>query len=105
MSERLRIAVAGLAATYPFGGVFWEYLQYVLGLHRLGHDVLYSEDTGRWGYDPATATFVEDGRHSAAALAAHIIALEPALAERWFYRDGAGCTYGRSWPDVVAFCR
>jgi hypothetical protein len=46
MRTRLRIAVTGLAATYPFGGVFWDYLQYPLGLQRLGHEVLYVEDTG-----------------------------------------------------------
>ena len=48
MGERLRIVVTGLAATYPFGGVFWDYLQYALGFARLGHEVLYLEDTGRW---------------------------------------------------------
>ena len=40
----LRIAVTGLAATYPFGGVFWDYVQYALGFLDLGHDVLYIED-------------------------------------------------------------
>ena len=48
---RLRIVVSGLAATYPLGGAFWDYLQYVIGLHRLGHDVLDLEDTGSWCYD------------------------------------------------------
>src|SRR5687768_12084826 len=51
-TQSIRVAVTGLAATYPFGGVFWDYMQYVLGLHRLGHDVLYIEDNGRWCYDP-----------------------------------------------------
>lgn len=101
----LRIAVAGLAATYPLGGVFWDYLQYVLGLHRLGHDVLYVEDTGRWCYDPKTYTFVEDGGGSAAFLAQHITALEPDLADRWFFRDARDKIYGRTWSDVTSFCR
>ena len=35
-ADGIRVAVTGLAATYPFGGVFWDYLQYVLGFHRLG---------------------------------------------------------------------
>jgi hypothetical protein len=61
MNSSLRIVVTGLAATYPFGGVFWDYMQYFLGLARLGHDVLYLEDTGAWCYDPQAATFVEDG--------------------------------------------
>ncbi len=105
MSVPLRIAVTGLAATYPFGGVFWDYLQYPLGLRRLGHDVIYIEDTGKWCYDPAAATFVEDGRVNAAYLAREIASLDPDLADRWFFRDATGKTYGRSWTDVVNFCR
>ena len=53
----LRIAVTGLAAAFPLGGVFWDYIQYLLGLHRLGHDVLYIEDTGKWCYDPIAQTY------------------------------------------------
>ena len=105
MSERLRIAVTGFAATYPFGGVFWDYAQYVLGLTRLGHDVLYIEDTGKWCYDPVDQTFVERGGRNAACFARHIAALEPDLADRWFFRDATGEVYGRRWEDVVAFCR
>jgi len=105
MSTRLRIAVTGLAVTYPVGGVFWDYLQWALGFARLGHDVLYVEDTGRWVYDPAAATFVESGGRNAAVLAEALKTLDPGLAKRWFYRDGTGQTYGWPWADVVEFCR
>src|SRR5215831_16541466 len=105
MPERLRIAVTGLAATYPFGGVFWDYLQWALGFARLGHDVLYVEDTGQWVYDPVAGTFVESGERNAALLAETLKVFGPVLAERWFYRDGTGQTYGWRWPDVVEFCR
>lgn len=50
--SRLRIIVTGLIAQYPLGGVAWDYLQYVVGLARLGHDVYYIEDTGQWPYNP-----------------------------------------------------
>jgi hypothetical protein len=105
MSSPLRIAVTGLAATFPYGGVFWDYLQYPLGLQRLGHDVLYIEDTGKWCYDPTAATFVEDGERNAALLGGRIAALNNDLTDRWFFRDTTGKTYGRSWNDVVSFCR
>jgi hypothetical protein len=101
----VRVVVTGLAATYPFGGVFWDYMQYVLGLFRLGHDVWYLEDTGKWCYDPQAGTFVEDGSHNAQYLARHIALMEPGLRERWFYRDAAGRTFGRSWEEVKHFCR
>src|SRR6266540_4418532 len=51
--SRLRIIVTGLIAQHPLlGGVTWDYLQYVLGLARLGHDVYYFEDSGEWPYTP-----------------------------------------------------
>ncbi len=56
MTSKLRIIVAGLIAQYPLGGLAWHYLQYVLGLARLGHDVYYLEDSGGWPYNP-----IEDG--------------------------------------------
>ncbi len=56
VTSRLRIIVSGLIAQYPLGGVTWDYLQYVVGLARLGHDVYYFEDTGQWPYNP-----LEDG--------------------------------------------
>jgi len=52
MNSRLRIIVTGLIAQHPtLGGVSWDYLQYMLGLHRLGHDVFYFEDSGEWPYN------------------------------------------------------
>lgn len=103
--EKLKIAVTGLVATYPFGGVFWDYMQYVLGLLRMGHDVLYIEDTGKWCYDPVEGTFVEDGSNNARYLARNLELLDPALRDRWFYRDATGMTFGRSWAYVKDFCR
>ena len=105
MKDRLRIVVTGLAATYPLGGVFWDYVQYPLGFARLGHDVLYLEDTGKWCYDPVAATFVPRGERNAACLGEWLKALDPGLAQRWFFRDGRGTCYGRSWADVTEFCR
>jgi len=105
MNSSLRIVVTGLAATYPFGGVFWDYMQYFLGLARLGHDVLYLEDTGTWCYDPQAATFVEDGGANARYLAQQIVRLDPAWQGRWFYRDARGQTFGQPWAEVKRFCR
>ncbi len=52
MNSPLRIIVTGLIAQHPhLGGVTWDYLQYVLGLAQLGHDVFYFEDSGEWPYN------------------------------------------------------
>jgi hypothetical protein len=47
-----RIVVTGLIARYPLGGLTWHYLQYVVGLAQLGHQVFYLEDSGGWPYNP-----------------------------------------------------
>ena len=105
MSERLRIAVTGLAATYPLGGVFWDYLQYPLGFHQLGHDVLFIEDTGQWCYDPTVQTFVGDGTNNAKLLAESIRRVTPELSDRWYFRDAENRCFGRSTDEVAAFCK
>ncbi|MBI4524298.1 MAG: glycosyltransferase [Deltaproteobacteria bacterium] len=51
MTSTYRIIVTGLIAQHPWmGGVTWDYLQYAVGLNRLGHDVYYFEDSGEWPY-------------------------------------------------------
>ena len=44
----MRIVVTGLIGSIPVAGLTLHYLQYLLGLRALGHDVLYLEDTGTW---------------------------------------------------------
>jgi hypothetical protein len=52
MDSSLRVIVTGLMATHRFqGGVAWDYLNVVLGIKRLGHDVFYLEDMGGWPYN------------------------------------------------------
>ena len=48
MTESLRILVSGMVARDPSqGGAAWAVLQYVVGLRRLGHDVLLVEPVDR----------------------------------------------------------
>jgi hypothetical protein len=48
----MRIIVTGLITQhYTMGGVTWDYLQYLIGLKRLRHDVFYFEDSGEWPYN------------------------------------------------------
>lgn len=99
----MRIIVAGMAAAYPLGGVFWDYVQYVIGFHELGYDVFYVEDTGRWCYDTELQTMVKEGGSSARWIARQVAQCAPELQDRWFFRDAAGQTYGASLADVTAF--
>ena len=84
MTERLRIVVTGLIAQYPLGGVSWDYLQYPLGLSRLGHDVYYFEDTGQWPYDPHAGGLASDPHFNVGYLAKVMARI--GLEDRWAYR-------------------
>jgi hypothetical protein len=44
-ARRLRIVVLGYIIRAPLGGLAWHHLQYVVGLARLGHDVLFIEES------------------------------------------------------------
>jgi hypothetical protein len=80
----LRIVVSGLMAAYPLGGMAWHYLQYVLGLARLGHDVYYLEDSGRDPYNPVEGRPSHDCGYNVRYLAGVLARF--GLADRWAYR-------------------
>ena len=84
----MKVLVAGIIARYPFGGVTWCSLMYLLGLRALGHEVFYIEDTGEVVYDP-----VLDTRSLDPAYGTNYIhqALEPfGLGERWSFVNDDG---------------
>ena len=83
----MRIIITGLVGQYPFGGVIWDYIQYLLGFRSLGHQVLYLEDSGAWPYDPVAGTITDDCSFALQSL--HKIFTDFELAESWVYRNGA----------------
>jgi len=87
----MRTIVTGLIGQYAFGGVTWDYIQYVLGFLRLGHDVWYLEDTSMWAYDPVKQEPSADCSHNVAYL--DRIMREFDLGDRWIYRNGADGQY------------
>lgn len=84
MTSSLRIIVTGIIAQYPLGGVTWDYIQYVLGLARLGHDVYYLEDTGQWPYNPTEGGLGKECEYNVNYLAE--VMSRFGLADKWAYR-------------------
>lgn len=90
MTSSLRIVVTGLVAQHPqLGGVAWDYVQYPVGLARLGHDVYYLEDSGEWPYTERGGPTQDDWiawdpspnvRHLARVMDRF------GLGDRWMYR-------------------
>ena len=60
----MRIVFAGIIGRYPFGGVTWCSLMYLVGLRDLGHEVCYLEDTGECIYDADADARAHTDRHA-----------------------------------------
>jgi hypothetical protein len=83
MGRKLRIIVLGMMGRCPFGGQSWLYLNWLRGLHRLGHEVWYVEDDTVWPYDPERNSVTDDCSYAV--------------------RHIAGCMKRVGMPDTWAF--
>jgi hypothetical protein len=98
----VKILFAGIIARYPFGGVTWCSLMYLLGLRALGHEVFYIEDTGEAIYDPVNNTISNDPSYGTTYIHQ---SLEPfGLGDRWAFVNYDGTYHGRSADDVRRYC-
>jgi hypothetical protein len=93
--------VTGMIATYPVGGVAWDYGQYALGLEQLGFDVYYVEDTGCQTYDPTRGLYGDDCSYAVDFLRRSLASLSPTLAGRWHFRAADGTAHGLSAAEVA----
>ena len=92
--------VAGLIASFPVGGVAWDYAQYALGLERLGFDVYYLEDSEMYSYDPLEREYLPQSDYGLGFLERTLRELSPSLADRWHLRDLAGERHGMPLESV-----
>jgi len=103
--RRGKLIVSGILFWYPLAGVTYQFLHYLLGLKRLGWDVYYIEDSGRWLYDPRTRVITGDALPNvsqvAPVLAAH------GFEGKWAFRGAypGGRCYGMQESEVLALYR
>jgi hypothetical protein len=98
----VKILFAGIIARYPFGGVTWCSLMYLLGLRALGHEVFYIEDTGECVYDPVQNTRATDPSYGTSYIHS---ALEPfGFGDRWSFVNYDATYHGRRAEDVRRYC-
>jgi hypothetical protein len=89
-----RILLGSWMVRYPLGGNLSWALQWLVGLHRLGHDVWLVERSGYPNacYDPVWNAMTDDCAYGtrvvSSLLAGH------GLEGRWCYRDEAGAYHG-----------
>ncbi|MCH6235733.1 hypothetical protein [Cognataquiflexum rubidum] len=100
---KLKIIVSGFIGLYPTGGVTWDYIQYVLGLKMLGHDVYYIEDTGQYSFYKSHGKEWDDPSDTIQYLDATM--RDFGFENRWAYRDVAtGKCFGMSPQEVKKVC-
>ena len=101
----LKIVCSGYLLRYPLGGFSFHHLQYVLGFHRLGHDVIYFEDSGWPGscYEPREDVMTSDPCYGAAYLDG--LMRHHGLRERWCYLAEDGRAHGMSREALASAIR
>jgi hypothetical protein len=99
----MNIILAGIMGRYPYGGVAWCSLMYLLGMQSLGHKVWYLEDMAECNFDPIENTLSRDPKY---ALNFIHSCLEPyGLGDGWCYVDWQGKHHGHTreaWLKVCA---
>ncbi|MBI3934187.1 MAG: hypothetical protein HY316_05815 [Acidobacteria bacterium] len=100
MSKKLRVVVLGMMGRCPFGGQTWLYLNWLRGLHRLGHEVWYVEDDTVWPYDPEQNTVTDDCSYAVRHIARCTERI--GLPDRWAFRlaDRDGACWGMSGREL-----
>src|SRR5262245_56533462 len=96
-----RIVVSGYMIRYPLAGMLMAFFHYVLGLHRLGHEVLYIEESG-WPcscYDPVTGDWQDDPRTGLRVVRGLLADCGVQVPVCYVNRD-SGQVEGTSWEDV-----
>lgn len=102
---RGKVIVSGILFWYPLAGVTYQFLHYLLGLRRLGFDVYYVEDSGRWVYDPIARSITGDAlpnvKRVVTTLEAH------GFAGKWAFRGAwpGGPCYGMTEAEIFALYR
>ena len=99
----MKILLAGIIARYPYGGVTWCSLMYLLGLRALGHEVFYIEDTGEYIYDPEQNTLSDDPTYGTRYI--HSSLAPVGLGDRWAFVNHDETYHGAARETVERFCR
>jgi len=97
----VKILFAGIVARYPFGGVTWCSLMYLLGLRALGHEVFYVEDTGECVYDPVQNTRAVEPTYGTTYI--HDALAPFGLGDRWTFVNYDGSYHGQPRETLARF--
>jgi hypothetical protein len=101
----LKIICSGHLIRHPLGGHTWHHLQYLLGLERLGHEVLFFEDFG-WPnscYNAATDEMTSDPSFGIAYF--QDVIRRSGFDGKWCYLAEDGSAHGMPREALAQACR
>lgn len=100
MMGGLRLVILGMMGRCPFGGQTWLYLNWLRGLHGLGHDVWYVEDDSVWPYHPELDAVSDDCGYAVRHIASCCARI--GLPDKWAFRlaDREGACWGLTGPQL-----
>jgi hypothetical protein len=106
MYDRPRIVVLGYIIRGPIGGLAWHHLQYFLGLHRLGHDVTFIEDSDDYpSCSHSTGGPLDTDANEGLRFATETFE-RVGLGDRWAYHDAHTAQWlGPCADRAVAICQ
>jgi len=103
--RKLKIVVGGYVVGFPLGGQVWLIMHFLQGLSRLGHDVIFVEDTSNWAmpFDPYKGFATADSRHGRDVLEMALASC--GLGGRWSYNSQfENRRYGIEEAELDRFC-
>jgi hypothetical protein len=101
-----RIIVCGYMIRHPLAGNVLAYFHYVLGLERLGHEVLYLEESGwpRACYDPVSREYGDDP-HAGLRVVRALLGDYGVKAPVCYVNRESGKVEGADWDDLKQMLR
>lgn len=103
--RKLKIVVGGFAVGFPLGGQVWMMVHFMRGLQKLGHEVIFAEDTADWAlpFDPVKGYASADSSHGRAVLQ-HVFEAN-GLSGLWSYNSVfENRLYGMEEAALEGFC-
>jgi hypothetical protein len=96
-----RIIVSGYMIRHPMAGNLFAFFHYVLGLCRLGHEVVYLEESGWSGscYDPATWNHGDDP-HAGLSAVGELITKHGIKVPVCYVNRQTGQVVGAEWQEI-----
>lgn len=104
-ADRVRIVVLGYIVRGPLGGFGWHHMQYVSGLAKLGHEVVFVEDSGPHPscYNPEINTSDSDPSYGLRFIGDAFAAC--GIGSLWAYHDAPSSRwYGPRSDSILADC-